>query len=342
MEPEPEPDVDVDVDVLIVGAGPTGLFACYYAGLRELSVAVLDGLPQVGGQLMALYPDKPIYDVAGHVEVTGCELVTSLHKQSESAAPTWILSERAVELERGPEEVLSVTTDKGTKIRARGVILAAGIGNFAPRRLAAAEEFEGRGLYYSLSSGQRFSGEHVVVVGGGDSAVDWANMLATTAASVCVVHRRRMLRAHQGSVNRLAQNGVRVIVDAEIVAVTGDAAGVQSVEISSRAGGSETLTASAVIAALGQVADLGPLLSWGCASDMRQLVVDSHMETSVRGVFAAGDVTTYPGKVRIMAAGFGEAATAVNNLAARIRPGESVFPGHSTTLVADRKAMTGA
>lgn len=329
-------DSTIEVDVLIVGAGPAGLYACYYAGMRQLSVAMLDSLPEVGGQLMALYPEKPIYDVAGLPAVSGAELVTALHKQSEAAAPTWILGERAMTLGREPgepEDRLVVTTDCGNTIRAGGVVLAAGIGSFKPRRIAVADGFLGRGVHYQVSKVSEFVGLDVVVVGGGDSAVDWANMLAPVAESVTVVHRRRTLRAHQASVNELARNGVRVLLDAEVVAAHGTEQ-LEGVDVAIRHQETRTCRTQALVATLGQTADLGPLLQWGCELEARHLLVDQCMETSVRGVFAAGDVTTYPGKVRIMATGFAEAATAVNHLAARLRPGESVFPGHSTDVMA--------
>lgn len=330
-------DTLLDADLLIVGAGPAGLYAAFYAGMRELSTVVLDALPEVGGQLMALYPEKPIYDVAGLPAVTGAELVTALHKQSQAANPTWVLGERGETLTRDPtgaDERFIVTTDRGTRIRVRGVILTAGIGSFKPRRLTVADHFDGRGLHYRVSRADDFTGQHVVIVGGGDSAVDWANMLAPTAASVTVVHRRRTLTAHQASVNELARNNISVHLDSEIVAVDGSER-LDHVHVAARKAQPQVLAADAVIAALGHIADLGPLREWGCELEQRRHIrVDRRMETTVHGLFAAGDVTTYDGKVRIMATGFGEAATAVNNLAARLRPGEAVFPGHSTDVLA--------
>lgn len=326
----------VDVDLLIVGAGPAGLFACFYAGMRDLSVAVIDTLPQVGGQLMELYPEKPIYDVAGLPAATGAELVEALHRQSLTARPVWLLAEQAGLVQRegpGPEARLSVTTNRGTLIRCGAIVVAAGIGSFRPRTLPKADGWEGRGLHYGVKQAIDLAGRHVIVVGGGDSAVDWCNLLSTQAASVTLVHRRRALRAHQSSVNQLAVNGVRVVLDAEVSVLRGGER-LEEVEISARATGTETMRVDAVVAALGHIADLGPLREWGLDLDGRHVVVDDHMETSMPGIFAVGDVTTHPGKVRIMATGFGEAATAVNNIAARLRPGESVFPGHSTDVMA--------
>jgi ferredoxin/flavodoxin---NADP+ reductase len=331
----PAADV-IDTDVLIIGAGPSGLFAAYYAGLRGLSVVLIDSLPEAGGQLTALYPDKPIYDVAGLPAVTGAALTRALVTQADGAGPTWLLGEQALDLVRpadGAAGVLGVLTDRDRRIRAGGVIIAAGIGGFRPRRLPAAQAFLGRGLHYTLQDAGSCRDRDVVIVGGGDSAVDWANMLHPVARSLTLIHRRRTLRAHATSVSRLRQSAARIILDGEVVAAHGNGQ-LESVSVLTRGGATtEQVKAQIVIAALGHIAELGPLSRWGIALDGRQIVVDQRMATSVPGVFAAGDVTTYPGKVKIMAVGFGEAATAVNNLAVLLRPGEAVFPGHSTELM---------
>ncbi|MFD4191987.1 NAD(P)/FAD-dependent oxidoreductase [Amycolatopsis thermoflava] len=326
---------DLDADVLIVGAGPSGLFASYYAGLRELSVVLLDSLPEPGGQLMALYPQKPVYDVAGLPEVTGAALTEALVTQAEVAAPTWVLGEQATTLERNPaggERRFTVTTGGGRRVQADGVVVAAGIGSFRPRRLDAAEPHLGRGVSYSLGDLTDYHARDVVIVGGGDSAVDWSLMVAPVARSLTVVHRRRTLRAHARSVSRLQQTDARIILDADVVATHGDGR-LEAVTVRGRDGDEQQLPTDALIAALGHTADLGPLAAWGFELTGRQIVVDERMSTTVPGVYAIGDVTAHPGKVRIMAVGFGEAATAINNLAAALRPGEAVFPGHSTELM---------
>jgi ferredoxin/flavodoxin---NADP+ reductase len=324
-----------DTDVLIIGAGPSGLFSAYYAGLRGLSVTLLDSLPAPGGQLAALYPDKPVYDVAGLPEITGAALTSALVTQAESAHPTWLLGEQALDLARetGGGSGLVMRTDQGRRIRAGGVIIAAGIGGFRPRRLPVAEAFLGRGLCYGLRDAGTRLDRDVVIVGGGDSAVDWANMLHPAARSLTLVHRRRTLRAHDSSVRRLRQSPARIILDGEIAAAHGNGH-LESVTIASHNGKTtEQVKAQVLIAALGHVADPGPLTRWGLELEGRQIVVDQRMATCLPGVFAVGDVTTYPGKVKIMAVGFGEAATAVNNLALLLRPGGTVFPGHSTDLM---------
>ena len=335
----PDPPT-IDTDVLIIGAGPSGLFASYYAGLRGMSVVLLDSLPEAGGQLMALYPDKPIYDVAGLPEVTGSALVTSLITQAELARPTWILGEQAAELiatgedtadHMGPPRRYTVVTEQGSRIRTGGVIIAAGVGSFRPRRLAPADPYVDRGVQYTVRDIASYQDVDVAIVGGGDSAVDWANLLCPVARSVTLIHRRRTLTAHHMSVKQLHESNARVILDGEVI----EAHGTDWLEaVSVRTGaGDESVKTQALIAALGHIANLGPLLTWGLALEGRQIVVDTTMATNIPGVFAIGDVTTYPGKVRIMAVGFGEAATAVNNLAAQMNPGQPIFPGHSTELM---------
>jgi thioredoxin reductase len=338
----------IDADVLIIGAGPSGLFASYYAGLRGLSVVLLDSLAEAGGQLMALYPDKPIYDVAGLPEITGSALVASLITQAELAQPTWILGEQSAELLSIPDDDAHtasprrymVVTDKGNRIRAGGVIIAAGVGSFRPRALPAADPYVDRGVQYTVRDIASYQDVDVVIVGGGDSAVDWANMLCPVARSVTLIHRRRALTAHAMSVKQLQESNARVMLDSEVVAAHGNE-WLEGVTV--RTGtDQETVKTQALIPALGHIANLGPLLTWGLNVEGRQIVVDTTMATSIPGVFAIGDVTTYPGKVRIMAVGFGEAATAVNNLAAQLHPGQSVFPGHSTELMAPGTALARA
>lgn len=339
---------DIDTDVLIIGAGPSGLFASYYAGLRGLSVVLLDSLCQPGGQLMALYPDKPIYDVAGFPEVMGSQLAACLTKQAEVARPTWLLGEQSVEMQAGLRDCndsqrasrrFVVITDKGRTIAADGIIIAAGIGSFQARRLNCADGYLNRGVDYTPCKVASYADVDVVIVGGGDSAVDWANTLCGVARSVTLIHRRRTLTAHPMSVKQLQQSNVRLILDGEVTAAHGDhCLGAITVRMGET---SETIKTQAVIPALGHVANLGPLLRWGLTVENRYIVVDSTMATNIPGVFAVGDVTTYPGKVRIMAVGFGESATAVNNLAAQLDPGQPIFPGHSTELMGHAAAKEG-
>jgi thioredoxin reductase (NADPH) len=322
----------VEVDLLIVGAGPTGLYAAYYAGFRGMRVGIVDSLTEPGGQLMALYPEKPIYDVAGFPSVLARDLAMQLVQQAASADPTYLLGRRAQTLQRGDDGVLTIGLDGGEEVRAKAVVITAGIGTFTPRTLPGGEAFEGAGLRYVVTDLSSLDGRHVLIVGGGDSAVDWALVLADRAASVTLVHRRDEFRAHEGSVAQLRASKAHVLTPyapSEIVA--GPDGRVMAVDVVNKQTEEvRRLECDEVIAALGFVADLGPLQSWGLELHKRHIVVDSHMATSVPGVFAAGDVVEYPGKVRLISTGFGEAATAVNNAAPIIDPTARVFPGHSS------------
>ena len=325
----------VEVDILVVGAGPVGLFGAYYAGARGLSVAVVDSLSQVGGQVTAMYPEKQIYDIAGFPAVSGRELVSGLFVQAAQHSPTYLLGQEAQLLSQlptadGPHR-LRVTTSTGTEITCGAVVVTGGIGTFTPRPLPAGEGFLGRGLDYFVPSSEAYVGKDVVVVGGGDSAIDWCLMLEPIASSVTLVHRRDAFRAHAASVEQVRASSVEIVTNAQVTALEGgDAVEKAVVEVK----GEElprNLPCQQVVAALGFTANLGPLREWGLElHDNRHLVVDSAMRTNVAGVFAAGDISDYDGKVRLIAVGFGEVATAVNNAAVHLDPDAQLFPGHST------------
>ena len=316
-----------DTDLLVIGAGPTGLFATYYSGFRGLRVAVVDSLPELGGQITAMYPEKQILDVAGFPTIKGRDLVEGLVAQAATANPEYFLDRTATKLSHDVDSV-TVGLDDGTEIRAGAVLITAGIGKFSPRPLPAGEGWLGRGLEFFVPSFAPYAGKDVVIVGGGDSAFDWALHLEPVARSVTLVHRRDAFRAHARTVEQVRSSAVRILTKAEVTAFRGDGV-VESVDVVAD-GESLTLPAQAVVAALGFVADLGPLQQWGIEVEKRHVVVDSAMRTSLERVFAAGDITEYPGKVRLIAVGFGEAATAVNNAAVAIDPSAHVFPGHSS------------
>jgi thioredoxin reductase (NADPH) len=320
-----------EVDVAIVGAGPTGLFGAYYAGFRGLSVMLIDALPEPGGQVTALYPEKLIFDVAGFPEIRGRELVERLVAQAAPFEPRYVLGEQAVTLSRPDDESLAVGTDKGTEILCKAVIITGGIGTFSPRPLPAGEEFLGRGLEYFVPRLADHTDTDVVIVGGGDSACDWTLALLPVARSVTLVHRRKAFRAHPASVEAVHASMATVLTDAEVTKVLG-ADRVDAVEVRVK-GEAEprSFPAQGVVAALGFLADLGPLREWGLElHDNRHVVVDTRMRSSVPGVYAAGDIVEYDGKVRLISVGFGEVATAVNNAAVELDPSAQLFPGHST------------
>jgi thioredoxin reductase len=320
-------DTDLLTDLLVIGAGPTGLFATYYAGFRGMRVAVVDSLPELGGQITAMYPEKQILDVAGFPSVKGRDLVEGLVTQAATAHPEYFLDRTALTL-RDDGDTVTVGLDDGTEIHAKAVLITAGIGKFSPRALPAGEGWLGRGLEFFVPSFAPYAGKDVVIVGGGDSAFDWALHLEPVAQSVTLVHRRDAFRAHERTVQQVRDSSVEIVTRAEVSALAGNGL-LESVEITVD-GETTTRPAQAVVAALGFIADLGPLQQWGIEVSKRHVLVDPSMRTSLPRVFAAGDITEYPGKVRLIAVGFGEAATAVNNAAVVIDPSAHVFPGHSS------------
>jgi len=321
-----------EVDLLIVGAGPVGLYGAYYAGVRGLSCAVVDSLSEVGGQVTAMYPEKQIYDVAGFPAVSGRDLVRGLTAQAAQMDPAYLLGQEAQQLHRLDDGRLRVTTSTGTEVTCGAVVVTGGIGTFTPRPLPAGEEFLGRGLEYFVPSSQEYVGRDVVVVGGGDSALDWALMLEPLASSVTLVHRREQFRAHSATVDQVRASNVDVVVNAQVTALDGGAL-LEKAEITVKGEEPYVLPCQRAVAALGFTANLGPMREWGLdLHDNRHLVVDSAMRTNLPGVFAAGDITDYDGKVRLISVGFGEVATAVNNAAVHLDPDAQVFPGHSTDL----------
>jgi thioredoxin reductase (NADPH) len=319
----------VKTDLLIIGAGPTGLYAAYYAGFRGLRVAVVDSLPELGGQITAMYPEKQILDVAGFPSIKGRDLVEGLVAQAGTAEPEYLRDRTATTLHHTGDGVV-VGLDDGTEVSAGAVLITAGIGKFSPRPLPAGEGWQGRGLEFFVPSFVPYAGKDVVIVGGGDSAFDWALHLEPVARSVTLVHRRDAFRAHQRTVEAVRALPVEMLTRAEVTALSGDPV-LESVKIDVD-GEVVTRPCQALVAALGFVADLGPLQQWGIEVRKRHVVVGPSMRTSLERVFAAGDVTEYPGKVRLIAVGFGEAATAVNNAAVAIDPSAHVFPGHSSEL----------
>ncbi|NUT38015.1 MAG: NAD(P)/FAD-dependent oxidoreductase [Hamadaea sp.] len=322
-----------DIDVAIIGAGPTGLFAAYYAGFRGLSTVVVDALPEPGGQITAMYPEKLIFDVAGFPAVRGRDLVHSLVEQANTFSPAYRLGVVAAGLAYGDDERPMLSLSDGEDYRCGSIIITGGLGSFKPRPLPAADHFTGEGLVYFVPRLADLAGKDVVIVGGGDSAFDWALALAEIAASVTIVHRRDKFRAHAATVDRVRALPVDILVNSQVTKIIGNGA-VEAVEITA-ADGTRTRPAQTVVAALGFTADLGPLGTWGLTLDKRHILVDSTMATNLPRVFAAGDIVEYAGKVRLIATGFGEAATAVNNAAIVIDPGAHLFPGHSSGGSAD-------
>ena len=317
-----------EVDVAIVGAGPTGLFAAYYAGFRGLSTAIIDALPEPGGQVTAMYPEKLIYDVAGFPVIKGRDLVANLVEQAAQFSPHYVLGARADVLSYSDERPVLALSD-GSVLHCGSIIITGGLGSFTARPLPAANTFTGEGIVFFVPHLADLAGHDVVIVGGGDSAFDWALALQPIAKSVTLVHRREKFRAHASTVAKVQSLPVNIVVNAEVAKIYGEER-VTGVDLVVKGAEPERLPADTIVAALGFTADLGPLAEWGLKLDKRHIVVDTTMATNLPRVFAAGDISEYPGKVRLIAVGFGEAATAVNNAAIVMDPSAHLFPGHSS------------
>jgi thioredoxin reductase (NADPH) len=318
-----------EVDIAIVGAGPTGLFAAYYAGFRGLSTAVIDALPEPGGQVTAMYPEKMIFDVAGFPAIKGRDLVANLVEQVAQFSPDYLLGIRAEKLSYVDDRPVLDLAD-GTSLHCGSILITGGLGSFTARPLPAADAFPGAGLVYFVPHLADLAGHDVVIVGGGDSAFDWALALQPLAKSVTLVHRRERFRAHASTVAKVQALPVNIVVNAEVTQLHGEGRVIGCDVLVKGTAEPTRFPADTVVAALGFTADLGPLADWGLELDKRHIKVDTMMATNLPRVFAAGDISEYPGKVRLIAVGFGEAATAVNNAAVVIDPAAHLFPGHSS------------
>jgi thioredoxin reductase len=333
-------------DITFIGAGPTGLFGAFYAGLRELKVKVIDALPQAGGQLIALYPEKVIFDTPGFPEVLSKRLVQNLVEQAKRWNPAMALGERALNLFQEPlpggeadEKCWVIETDKARHY-SRTVIIAAGIGAFEPTKLKneSIDRFEGRGVDYMVEDLDIYQDKHVLIIGGGDSAVDWALSLEPIAKHVTLIHRREGFRAHDTSVNALMASGVDVRVFYELRELQGGDEIEKAVIFDNRTDEEMTIDVDRAILALGFRADLGPMREWNLETIGRRYIkVNSKMETSLPGVYAAGDVALQEDldPLNLIVIGYGQVTVAVNYAYTHLRPGGKVFPGHSSEKMAN-------
>lgn len=321
------------VDIAIIGGGPTGLFAAFYAGMREISVKVIESMPQLGGQLSALYPEKYIYDVAGFPKIRAQQLVDQLIEQASLFNPIYCLDEKVESVQKNREGIFELRTEKQVHL-AKAVLITAGVGAFQPRRLPLpnAEKFEEKNLFYFVNDLEQFRDKDVLIAGGGDSAVDWALMLEPIARQVTLVHRRETFRAHESSVNQMKSSRVRILTPYEIEALYGESEIEKVLIRDSKSGDEKEIEVDAVIVSFGFISALGPIKNWGLNIEKNSIVVNSKMETNIPGIYAAGDITTYPGKVKLIAVGFGEAPTAINNAKLYIDPKARLQPGHSSNM----------
>ncbi|MFD4815893.1 NAD(P)/FAD-dependent oxidoreductase [Peribacillus butanolivorans] len=326
------------VDVTIIGGGPVGLFTAFYGGMRQMSVKIIESLPQLGGQLSALYPEKYIYDVAGFPKVRAQELVNNLKEQMKAFKQEVCLEQAVETIEKQEDGIFKLTTNKEVHF-SRTIIITAGNGAFQPRKLkiSTEEKFEGKNLHYFVDNLNSFTEKDVVVFGGGDSAVDWALMLEPIANNVTIAHRREKFRAHEHSVENLTNSTVNVMTPYVPVELRGSEE-IEYVVLENVNNGQESIQkVDAVVVNYGFISSLGPIKDWGLEIEKNAIVVNSRMETNIPGIYAAGDICTYDGKVKLIASGFGEAPTAISNAKVYIDPSSKVQPLHSTSLMEEKK-----
>ena len=324
-------------DMTIIGGGPTGLFASFYAGMRGGTAQIVDTLPELGGQLTALYPEKYIFDVGGYRQILAKDLVNELADQAGQFKFPNFLNQHVIGLEQEDGHFVLVTeTDR---FPSRAVIIAAGIGAFTPRRLpqACAEPWYGRGIFDNVMDPESFRDQRIVIIGGGDSAFDWAHQLRDRAAAVTLVHRSDKYRAHGATVaevNAAVEAGRTTLLPfhelLDVLSEDDRLTGVTLRDVKTKA--TRDVEADSVLPMLGFVSDIGALATWGLTHEKNKIVVNSMMETGRAGIYAAGDIATYPGKLDLIATGFGDAATAVNQAFHWIYPEKKVNPGHSSNM----------
>lgn len=336
------PNTPHRTDVVIIGAGPVGLFAVFQSGMMKMSCHVVDALDEVGGQLSALYPEKPIYDIPGHPEILAGELISMLEAQAAPFSPTYHLGQQVTGLEKQADGRFTLTTSKGVEIDAGAVIIAAGVGAFGPNRppMDGIQDFEGmgpgQGVNYLVKRRDDFKGKKVVIAGGGDSAVDWAISLAELAASVYVVHRRPKFRAAPESVERMealvAAGKIEMVVPYQLASLKGNADKLDAVVVADLDGNTRSIEADVLLPFFGLSQNIGPIAEWGLGLESNHITVDpATMQSDVAGVFGAGDIITYPGKLKLILMGFSEASQAAHNARHYLHPDQAYHFEHSTT-----------
>ncbi len=324
-------------DITIIGGGPTGLFAAFYAGMRGASVRIVDSLPELGGQLTALYPEKYIFDVGGFPKVLARDLAVDLIAQAMQFEPEVVLDEEIRGL-RPLDDGTFVLEGRAAEMPTRSLVIAGGKGAFEPRPLEAAgyHELLGKGVSYAVRDPESYRGKRVVIVGGGDSALDWTLILKEKVERLVLVHRRDQFRAHESSVARLHEAEARGEVELRLFHEVTEIHGNGHVEgvslVDNQTDDRTRMEADAVLTFLGFKPDLGPIKEWGLEIRRNRILVGSLMQTNIPGIFAAGDIVDYEGKLDLIASGFAEAAIAVNNAVHHVDPNARVNPGHSTNM----------
>jgi len=301
-------------DITVIGAGPVGLYAAYYAGLRDCRTKILETYPTVGGRLISMYPEKEIFDVAGHTKILARDLIAQLTEQAMQYNPVVVPNERVTGLRIRGERVIELSTPKGRHY-SQTVVIAAGCGAIVPRKLDIPHltNLEGHGIFYYVPSFEPLRGKRVLIVGGGNSAVDWALSLTGIAEEVTLVHRVYKFQAHEAMVDRLLASKVKVKFPYfTLKEVMGEEKVTGAVIWNERSGKEERIEVDAIVLSIGMLTNLEPFREWGVNIVGSGIAVATDMSTNMPGVYAAGDIATYPGKILLISAGAGEAATAVN------------------------------
>ncbi|MBU2927833.1 NAD(P)/FAD-dependent oxidoreductase [Winogradskyella psychrotolerans] len=327
----------ITTDILIIGAGPTGLFTVFEAGLLKLKCHLIDALPQQGGQCTELYPKKPIYDIPAYPEILAGDLTDKLMEQCKQFEPGFTLGERAETIEKQDDGSFIVTTNKGTKHQAPVVAIAGGLGSFEPRKplLDNITEFEDKGVEYMIKEPEMYRGKKVVIAGGGDSALDWSIFLSDIAESVTLIHRRNEFRGHLDSVEKVQElknlGKINLITPAEITAINGNGK-VESVEVTKKDEEPILVETDHFIPLFGLSPKLGPIANWGLEIEKNAIKVDNALDyqTNIPGIFAIGDVNTYPGKLKLILCGFHEATLMCQSAYQIINPGKRYVLKYTT------------
>lgn len=324
-------------DVTIIGAGPVGLFSIFECGMLKLKTHVIDALPEAGGQCTALYPEKPIYDIPAHPKILAGQLIENLKEQAAPFSPTYHLNQQVVGL-RKAGDFWEITTSLQTVIQSKVVIIAAGVGAFGPNRppLDGIESFENKSVFYYVKNPEQFRGKKITIAGGGDSAVDWALNLLPIAKRVSVVHRRGKFKAapeNVGKLQELAANGyIDLIIPYQLYALKGQEGILQSVIVQNLDGDTKSIEADCLLPFFGLSMNLGPIADWGLTLDKSHVMVNpATCETSSPGIFAIGDIASYPHKQKLILTGFAEAAQAAHQSRSIVYPGEVFHFEYSTS-----------
>ena len=331
----------IETDILIIGAGPTGLFTVFEAGLLKLKCHIIDALPQAGGQLAELYPKKPIFDIPGFPEVLAGDLVDNLMEQIKQFQPGFTLGDRAEEIEKLEDGTFIVTSGKGKKIHANSIAIAGGLGSFEPRKpiIEHIEFYEDKGVKYFIKNPEKFRDKRVVIAGGGDSALDWSIFLSNIASEVTLIHRRNEFRGALDSVDKVQElkneGKIKLITPAEVVGLNG-AEHLESIDIDEN-GAHRKIETDYFIPLFGLTPKLGPIANWGLEIEKNAIKVDnsSDYQTNIPGIYAIGDVNTYPGKLKLILCGFHEATLMCQSIYQRVNPGKKYVMKYTTVSGVD-------